>query len=87
MKKRTFPADFVVLTFYFETFNVVHIIQHVKGISEWLADVGGSLGLYLGASIFTVVEMLALGLLGCGIALKTLARHTRGLTAHGPQLE
>ncbi len=32
--------------------------QHSRGPLEWLADVGGSLGLYLGASLFTVVEIL-----------------------------
>ena len=32
--------------------------QHRRGPLEWLADVGGSLGLYLGASVFTIVEIL-----------------------------
>ena len=33
------------------------IVQHLKGLPEWLADVGGSLGLYLGASAFTLIEL------------------------------
>ncbi len=45
--------------------------KHRRGPLEWLADVGGSLGLYLGASVFTVLE---LGWLGIVIVKRCLWR-------------
>ena len=50
--------DFSILNFYFPTFDFLRIVQHHRGPLEWLADIGGSLGLYLGASVFTLVEIL-----------------------------
>ncbi len=33
---------------------------HAQGMKEWLAAVGGNLGLYIGASVFTILEFFIL---------------------------
>ena len=55
---QTSALDLSLLNFYFPTFDFLRIVQHHRGPMEWLADIGGSLGLYLGASVFTVVEIV-----------------------------
>lgn len=49
--------DFATLEFYYPSFDFTRIVQHRRGPLEWLADIGGSLGLYLGASVFTIAEI------------------------------
>ena len=66
--------DFTIVTFYFNSFDTIQIVQHLRGVSEWLADVGGSLGLYLGASMFTVIEILGLLVVLARSAVKKMTR-------------
>lgn len=52
------PGEYAMLEFYYPSFDFLRVTQHRRGPLEWLADIGGSLGLYLGASVFTVFELL-----------------------------
>ncbi|XP_040580197.1 uncharacterized protein [Lepeophtheirus salmonis] len=48
--------ELVLHTIYFPSFNFGRITHVPKGIVDWLGDVGGNCGFYLGASIFSIFE-------------------------------
>ncbi|XP_023319625.1 acid-sensing ion channel 3 [Eurytemora carolleeae] len=58
LKSGDFEA--VMVSMYYQGFDYREITFVGKGMKEWLAAVGGNLGLYIGASVFTILEFFIL---------------------------
>ncbi|XP_023319624.1 acid-sensing ion channel 3 [Eurytemora carolleeae] len=58
--KNEIHADGIFVTVYYSTFDYKEIAYKGKSLNDWLSAVGGNIGLYIGASIFTILEPIIL---------------------------
>ena len=56
-------ADMTVVEIYYTTLTVHTTTIRPQGLTSLLSNIGGSLGLYLGGSLFSIIELILITLL------------------------